>query len=92
MGQMRSCWWERDKLHPFLFTHLWWHLALLQVREIDDEYCGTGVNAGGGGGSAETEYRRGERGCCKGGAAGGIEISCTRSCSRICGGIWHCFR
>eukprot|EP00962_Isochrysis_galbana_P044150 scaffold17031_cov90-Isochrysis_galbana.AAC.2 len=26
----RSGGWDRDTLHPFLFTHLWWHMALLQ--------------------------------------------------------------
>ena len=27
----RSSKWSRDALHPFLYTHLWWHLALLQA-------------------------------------------------------------
>jgi len=31
----RSGGWDRDTLHPFLFTHLWWHMALLQTEEGD---------------------------------------------------------
>ncbi len=25
--------WRRSHMHPFLFTHLWWHLALLETEE-----------------------------------------------------------
>lgn len=79
----RSREWERDKLHPFLFTHLWWHLALLQVcAEMGYHKEGR-----------EGSYVRGDGGrWAKCGAAGGRGTSCTRFCLRISGGIWRCSR
>ena len=29
--------WRREAWHPFLFTHLWWHLALLHAEEGEAE-------------------------------------------------------
>ena len=50
----RSSRWRREAWHPFLFTHLWWHLALLHAEEghadaalqIYDDVLWTGADAG----------------------------------------------
>eukprot|EP00927_Polykrikos_kofoidii_P027056 TRINITY_DN23949_c0_g1_i1.p1 TRINITY_DN23949_c0_g1~~TRINITY_DN23949_c0_g1_i1.p1 ORF type:complete len:469 (-),score=77.67 TRINITY_DN23949_c0_g1_i1:100-1506(-) len=33
----KSSQWRKEDMHPFLYTHLWWHLALLHVEKREYE-------------------------------------------------------